>query len=62
MSGPTASARLVGSVHGVVVHASSRSPVSSSNQTVTAGVLAVLVDVSSIRVSVLDSGVSPRQQ
>ncbi len=37
MSAPTAQARLDGSVHGVVVQASSHSPVSSLNRTVTDG-------------------------
>ena len=37
MSAPTAQARLDGSVHGVVVQASSHSPVSSRNRTVTDG-------------------------
>jgi hypothetical protein len=37
MSGPTASARLDGSVHGVVVQTATFSPVSSWNHTVSAG-------------------------
>src|SRR3954449_8331845 len=37
MSGPTATARFDGNVHGVVVQTSRRRPSSSSNHTVTAG-------------------------
>ena len=61
MSGPTATARFDGSVHGVVVHTHSCSPVSSRNATVSAGSWRSRY-TSSIRVSVLDSGVSHRQQ
>ncbi len=61
MSGPTATARLEGSVHGVVVHTHSCSPVSSRSATVRAGSWRSRY-TSSIRVSVLDSGVSHRQQ
>ena len=61
MSGPTATARFDGSVHGVVVHTQSCSPVSSRNATVSAGSWRSRY-TSSIRVSVFDSGVSQRQQ
>ena len=61
MSGPTATARLDGRVQGVVVHTHNRSPLSSRRATVNAGSCRSRY-TSSIRVSVLDSGVSHRQQ
>src|SRR5258705_5628590 len=66
MRGPTARARLDGNVHGVVVQtaifsAAAPGSVFNWNQTVSAGSCRSRY-TSSIRVSVLDSGVSQRQQ